>query len=237
MSEETKMNRSSFLDIRGHQQIDKYTALNTYNITINDSDDLAYVDGTSDHNSFSVIFPDNQSSHIKNAKIRVKSVGLGTNVDGVDEASGFRIETNILKNAFNAKGRYGGHFGTFKISNRILPANRTNDIPEIDTDILRSDGAGGTTVGIAGDVGSVVSQNAHTILTTQLANCETPIGIPVDKGFYNCDNPFGKEVRFYFVQTNAEIFLDLGNDAGENTLVELEVVLLPDNQANDKFSY
>ena len=118
--EETKMNRSSFLDVRAKQQIDKYDYLNTYVINISDSDDLLYEDGVSDHNSFSVVFPDNQSSHIKNAKIRVKSVGLGTAGDGVDEASGFRIETNILKNSFNAKGRYGGHLGTFTITNRFL---------------------------------------------------------------------------------------------------------------------
>ena len=222
--EETKMNRSSFLDVRGKQQIDKYDYLNTYTINITDSDDLSYDDGVSQHNSFSVIFPDNQSSHIKNAKIRVKSVSLGTSLDGVDEASGFRIETNILKNNFNAKGRYGGHFGTFTITNRFLPETNIS--------------IAGRATNVEGLLGAAVVDDVATKFSSSvLVNCVNPIGIPVDKGFYNCDNPFGKEVRFFVVRANADEFFDLGNDAGENTLVELEVILLPDNQANDKFSY
>ena len=222
--EETKMNRSSFLDVRAKQQIDKYDYLNTYVINISDSDDLLYEDGVSDHNSFSVVFPDNQSSHIKNAKIRVKSVGLGTAGDGVDEASGFRIETNILKNSFNAKGRYGGHLGTFTITNRFLPESNVSKA-----------GRATNVAGLLGDaqVGDIASKFSSSVFV----NCVAPVGIPVDKGFYNCDNPFGKSVRFDFVDSNSNNFIDLGNDAAENTLIELEVILLPDNQANDKFSY
>ena len=224
MSKETQMLRSTFSDIRGQQQIDKYKALNTYNVFINDSQGIGYEDGVSEHNSFKIIFPDNQSGHIKNAKVRVRCVGLGTDEEDIETSSGFRIETNILKNAFNSQGRYGGHLGCFKITDRLFPTTTAS--------------LAGRATNVGGALGAaVVNDVATKFNNTTFLPCNNPVGIPVSDDYYYCNNPFGKEVRFDLVEIAAENFIDLGTGAGENTYIELEVILLPDSQANDKFSY
>ena len=239
MSETLRMNRSTFDAIKEHQQIEKYNALNTYNIFINDKDATGYVDGTSIHDSFKIRIPDNQSSHIKNACVRVVGIGIGSLGGDVDTISGFKLETNFLKNCINAgdgNGRFGGNLGFFKIDVDLEPDDVVNAVPEIDTSILRSNGAGGTKASADDDVGSVVSQNAHTITTTTFDQKLNPLVKPISNSYIPCDNPFGKELVFNFKELGGGRF-DLGNGAGENTLIHLELKLLPDAQANDRFTY
>lgn len=238
--DETQMIRHSFLDVRGHQQIEKYDALNTYNVFINDKDSIGYVDGVSEHNSFKIRFPDNQSSHIKNAMVRVVGIGIGSIAGDVDTISSFRLQTNFLKNCINAGdsgGRFGGNLGFFKVDTDLEPNDVVNNIPEIDTAILRSNGAGGTQAAQLNDVGSIVSQNLHTITTTTFDVKLNPLVKPISNSYIPCSNPFGKEISFDFIELSTGGAYDLGTDAGAHTLIHLEVKLLPDNQANDRFTY
>jgi len=239
MSQETRMNRDTFDAVRGKQQIDKYEALNTYNIFINDADSVGYEDGVSKHEEFRIRIPDNQSSHIKNACVRVVGIGINVNGPDVDTISSFKLETNFLKNCINAGdsgGRFGGNLGFFKIDVDLEPDDVVNQVPGIATSILQSNGAGGTQAADQDDVGSIVSQNAHTITTNTFNKKLAPLVKPISNTFIPCGNPFGKELSFTFKELNGGIF-DLGADAGENTLIHIEVKLLPDNQSNDKFSY
>ena len=246
MSGDTRMTRSTFDAIREHQQIEKYEALNTYNIYLCDRDAVGYDNGVSQHNSFRFNFPDNQSSHIKNAKIRCKSIMVGDVGNDIAAQSVFKLNTNICKNSFRSFnttqtidavvssqqsiGRFGGSLGVFHIKNSFLATSRTNIIPEIASAI----GTNGAAP--ANSVFSNVSQNLHNILTTQLTDKDNPVACPINDGFYPCDNPFGKEVSFEIVDCYDGPF-DLGNGAGEFTALEIEVILIPDNQSNDKFSY
>lgn len=231
------MDDISMKQLNSHNQIQKFEALNTYNIYLNDKDSIGYEDGVSPHNNFRVKIPDNQSSHIKNAMVRVKSVSFSTPIDDIIVYSGFKIRTNFLKNIYTANGRTNSDFGSFEINIRQRPTNRTNAVPEIATSILRSDGSGGTQVAQANDVGSVVSQNNYNILTTQFSNLLIPTGKPIDSGFFPCDNPFGKEILFEIVRDVSEAPFNLGIVAGNNTTIHLEVKLLPDSSSNDKFNY
>jgi len=230
MSESLRMNRSTFDAIKEHQQIEKYKALNTYNIFLNDRDSISYEDGVSPHNNFKFLLPDNQSSHIKNAKVRVKSVNFGTNAGNITTFSGFKVKSNFLQNCFTANGRTNGELGFFKIHAAKTPTNRTNVVPEI-ASALASNGNPP-----ADSVFSNVAQNAHQILTTQFSLRTNPIGIPLDDSYIPCNNPFGKEISFEILTSNDAAF-DLGVAAGNNTSIHLEVELLPDNQANDRFTY
>ena len=230
MSGDTRMTRSTFDAIREHQQIEKYKALNTYNIFLNDRDAIGYNDGVSPHNNFKFLLPDNQSSHIKNAKVRVKSVNFGTNAGNITTFSGFKVKSNFLKNCYTANGRTNGEIGFFKIHAAKTPTNRTNIVPEI-ASALGTNGAAP-----ANSVFSNVAQNAHNILTTQFSLRNNPIGIPLDDSYIPCNNPFGKHISFEFFTSN-DIVFDLGAAAGANTSIHIEVELLPDNQSNDKFSY
>lgn len=243
------MDDISIKQLNSHNQIQKFEALNTYNIFINDANSTGYVDGVSSHNSFKIKIPDNQSSHIKNALVRVVGIGIGSLAGDVDTISSFKLETNFLKNCINAGvnntagvnlgnslGRFGGNLGFFKIDVDLEPDDVVNAIPEIDTAILRSDGAGGTQVAQANDVGSIVSQNAHDITTTTFDQKLNPLVKPISNSFIPCNNPFGNEVSFDFKELGGGVY-DLGNGAGENTHIHLEVKLLPDSSANDRFNY
>ena len=233
MSESVRMNRSTFDAIKEHQQIQKYDALNTYNIFINDKDATGYIDGTSIHDSFKIRIPDNQSSHIKNAMVRVVGIGIGSLGGDVDIISSFKLETNFLKNCINAgdgKGRFGGNLGFFKVDVDLEPDDVVNDVPEI------ASALGTNGVASANSVFSNVAQNAHTITTTTFDQKINPLVKPISNCYIPCDNPFGKELVFNFKELGGARY-DLGNGAGENTLIHLEVKLLPDNQANDRFTY
>ena len=231
------MDDISIKQLNSHNQIQKFEALNTYNLILNDADSIGYEDGVSPHNNFKFIIPDNQSSHIKNAKVRVKSISISTSIDDIANFSSLKIKTDFLKNNYTSRGRTGGDFGPFIINIRQKPTNRTNAVPEIATSILRSNGAGGTQVAQANDVGSVVSQNNYNILTTQYTNLAGPTATPIDNSFIPCNNPFGKTISFDILRTVGAGKFNLGINGGANTIIYLEVILLPDSSSNDKFNY
>lgn len=53
-----------------------------------------------------------------------------------------------------------------------------------------------------------------------------------------CQNPFGKKIDINLAQIDqSSLNVSVGHAAAENTCIAVEIKLLPDNQANDKFSY
>ena len=238
MSGETRMTRSVFDAIRETQQIQKYEALNTYNIFLNDKHSIGYEDGVSEHSSFRFLLPDNQSGHIKNAKVRVKGILIGTAGGDVETISSFRVKTNFLKNVYESLGLDGsgtigrttGVLGFFQINKSYEPDDVVNEIPEIASAI----GSNGNAP--ANSVFSNVSQNQHTITTTTYDLMVENLVLPISDSFIPCQNPFGKTISFEFLDGVGDLY-DLTNNAQENTQIQIEVILLPDNQANDKFTY
>lgn len=80
-----------------------------------------------------------------------------------------------------------------------------------------------------------VEQAAHNVTTTEYTQMGM-MGKGFDSGFVLCDNPFGKVLNVKLLDHRG-INLGFGNAADETTCIGIEVQLLPDNQANDKFSY
>lgn len=62
------------------------------------------------------------------------------------------------------------------------------------------------------------------------------MGVGFDTDFVMCDNPFGKTLTVRYL-TNKGQDLNFGNSIHDETCLGLEIQLLPDNQANDRFSY
>ena len=238
------------MDIRAKQQIDKYEALNTYNIVLSDENSIGYEDGVSRHNKFSFQFPDIQSSHIKNAKMRVKALQLGSIANDVITQSTLRVNCNMVENTFNSFtaetfdingnqvieqgiGRNGNFLCFMSVNTTYYPQTITNNIPA--GQIKKAAADGSAVAPDEDDVGTIVP--AHTIQTNTFQHRIKPLCLPISDTFTPCKNPFGKKVDFEIAETDNFAFYGLGNAAGENTILHLEVILLPDNQANDRFNY
>ena len=209
------MDRSVFHAVKDHQQIQKYDNLNSYTVVIDSHHSIGYNPGVSPHNQFTINFADNQTSHIKNAKIRLQFLGLP-----ISSANTFGFGALLWSGSKNAfKTTTGGGMG--RVSN-LLSVVSFKEVVEIDTPSYAP--------AVFGGAGANVE-----IPKVEVKAC---IGEPVSDNFVYCDNPFGKKITFTVTGENLiEPNNDLGNANDERVVVVIEVVLLPDNQANDKFSY
>lgn len=261
------MRPSADIAINDHQQVMKYNALNTYTLYLRDTDRIGYIAGDAahgTHNSFRLQLPEIPSGHIKNAMVRLKFLGMPITPDGSD-AYGFGfVKTNFLKNCYSSSIGFNNQIlGGFKVD-EVCVVDET-DVPALSTAFKRlaAGGAGAPAVleditadnrgalmdGAVPPAVNVQHQIDRTYMTglpeiTQ-ATYKSPsktlvcakVGEPLSDNWIYCDNPFGKSLTFDIVGEDLTTHLDLGNAADESTCICLEVKLLPDNQANDRFSY
>ena len=250
------MRPSAMVAINDHQQVAKYNGLNTYNLYLRDTDRVGYVPNDAalgQHNSFTLQIPDNQSGHIQRALCRVKFVGMPTtDVIGADYGFGF-VRTNIVRNCYSS---------TIGFNNSILCAFKIDEvccveataIPALATTAGVPAANGTLTLGSDENTGSVFDAHQETqvnmehpaaVANVAQAGYNMPsktlvaakVGNPLSDNWILCDNPFGKTISFDIVGEDLTSLLDFGNSAAESTCVCLEVKLLPDNQANDRFTY
>lgn len=251
MTEETKMSRSVFNSIREHQQIDKYDTENTYQIILSSRDG----DGTSNYDYKNFIQPIGKE-HIKNARVRVKMLDFAGDTANNTQAVGFvrcGLANNTIIHGSRTSGIIGGFFLKEVLKNEVF----VNAVPAITTlGAVASGAAGalqasvGSNTGVYFDTDVGAKQGLLTNEATALSNVSQPtynlrqynpvirglVGIPVNSTWVSCENPFGKDVDIKLVGGDLNAPLE-GPGAGGETNILLEVQLLPDNQANDNFSY
>ena len=146
--EETRMDRSVFHAVKDHQQIEKYDTLNTYNIILSShrgSDAYTTADPPvwqGRHDQFKIRIPDNGSTHIKNARARLKFVSVPptANANAVDGGVSY-LSLNIVKNTMlagsNAKYSGAGYnnniFSGFSLKEIRKATTRDTDVPALRT--------------------------------------------------------------------------------------------------------
>ena len=253
---DTEMKPSAFVAINDHQQIEKYNGLNTYNLYLRDTDRVGYVAGDANlgqHNSFTLQIPDNQSGHITRAMCRLKFIGIPITPGlAVDYGYGF-VRTNFVRNCYSSSlGFNNSILGGFKIDEvcvveqTAVPAiTTTGGVPAAGGTFTQ---AGATNQGAVFDTTTgqqVESEHGLAVGVVSQATYNLPsktslvakVGHPLSDNWVLCDNPFGKTLSFEIVGEDFRLPLELGHSAAESTIICLEVKLLPDNQANDRFSY
>jgi len=265
MSEETRMDRSAFHAIRDSQQVAKYETENTYVIYTSDNDDTAYNDGVSPHNSFKVFIEPIGKEHIKKARCRLKFVGLSSDsMDALNRNYGY-VKSNLVRNTIVGGRLNSGVVGSFVMKQQRALDERNiqgittfagrPDYDDVDNTLKR---IADSNKGQVPNGGDAAAPNAMVDISgigwdddqsTPLPDVFQPdytaygevvrgvVGFPVGDNWIECDNPFGKTLSFQIMGQDINTLLDLGIAAGQRTDLVLEVQLLPDNQANDKFSY
>lgn len=266
----TELSRSAFHAINDHQQIQKYDAVNNYQVFMRSLEQVGYVAGnanTGKHYDFKVFFPPNQSDHIKKARIKLKAIifpNAGTGLYGVNWVSLGGINCNTYE--------CGSHATTGKKSNLVSPfivkqlnnfIEHLEGVPALETKGAILDQAGHVDGTLANpnhatNTGAVMDSAApgvqHQIELAKAAaisnvtraaynqHSTKPVNVSgFGKGLDNwvtCDNPFGKEVHVQiFAQDGATLNNLIGHAADLGTTIVWEVQLVPDSQANDRFSY
>jgi len=260
---DTQMNRGAFFSIRDKQQIDKYDALNTYTIYLNSRAAPGFVDGNAQngkHYEFTNDLLDNGSGHIKNAVARVRFIGTPFYVIGANNAYGC-INWNLSKNQYNTLkgGRSSEPLTMYSPRVVWLETGETNAVPALATTagVMNIAGPGGvlavpaatnrgenlsttdvaTPILVANQASlSNVAQAAHNIHTQRRVGQ----GV-VGRDFTDwvpCENPFGKSISITLSQIDqTTLNAGIGHAIGENTCIAIDIKLLPDNQANDRFTY
>lgn len=270
MEQVVDMNRGTFDAIREKQQIDKYECENTYTLYINDQDDITYNDGVSDHDNFSVFIQPIGKEHIKNARCRLKFVGLPLQSS---ETFGYGyVRCNLTKNTIIGGSVSSGCLGAFKIEECRKLDIGDNNIPELATfagkvDYTSPASAEGKLTNIAQTNKGQVPNGGNAAAPNDMVDVSTIgfdtaqvapmpdvnraaytekyygedviacVGNPISDSWTSCNNPFGKQLDFSMMGEDIVASLQSGKAAGERTSIVLEVQLLPDNQANDKFTY
>ena len=227
----TRMDNSVFHAVKDHQQIEKYNALNTSTIVIDDTNREGFDAGNDTalgrHNQFTIQFAENQSQHIKNAKIRLKFLGLPV---ATANTYGYgAVLWGGTKNGFRTS-----HDGGMGRVSDILTVFAAKEV--IETDMTNQT----ITTGLQSETGPPALVGEHKVNTLSMPtfSVKSCIGEPVSDNWVYCDNPFGKSIQFTITEEDLVTpNADLGHSAGERVIMVLEVCLLPDNQANDKFSY
>tara|TARA_B110000503_G_scaffold143327_1_gene244102 strand:+ start:7331 stop:8116 length:786 start_codon:yes stop_codon:yes gene_type:complete len=255
------MKRGTFNAIKDHQQIEKYKCENTYTIYIKNTDDISYVDGITAHNSFKVRIDPIGKEHIKNAKVKLKSLRLPVLTAAAANFKGdVFVRSSIGRNTVVNGGLTAGIIGSAYIKESVrnelftthpietfpgLPdyADLTGALVEIaatnkgmvrkqaDNELLNV----GTATGYNDDFQlpiSDVNKVGDLISRSISKGC---IGICADTEIL-CENPFGKDIQFDILTNDISSLQEVGTDSGDGTTIVLEVQLLPDNQANDRFT-
>ena len=257
----TLMTNSAKVAINDHQQIEKYSGLNCYSLYLSDVDRVGFVAGDANlgtHNSFKLNIPPNGSSHIKQALVRIKFLGMPiTPPAGANYGFGY-VLSNFVKNCYSSKMGFNNQLlGAFSIKEIAIMDD--TDVPALTTSGGRltqtaadlpalvacnaitqrgafHDGTGERAISVANTAAIPnVSQAAYTISSKSLVAAK--VGTPLSDNWMLCDNPFGKTLSFDIVGEDMTTKLDLGHAADEATIICLEVKLLPDNQANDRYNY
>lgn len=261
LSRETDMDKSTFNDIRDSQQNDKYRALNKYKIKLCSTHADNYIDADASQN------PDTQSgdkgennpsgglrwnlpaipgNHIQNALVRVVGCHLPASVfnyTALDTHNGkFQIDFSGGKKRFDLL-----YIKSSNVINKTYVSNSDNLVFPYQA------------------LGSINIQSLYKAHHSGLASKDpevmliTPAGneTMIDSDFILCNNPFGSTINLELIEPNSlanvpisscksgEEDAKVGADgSGSNNSIidnpivwELEVILLPDNQSNDKFSY
>ncbi len=257
------MTNSAKVAINDHQQIEKYSGLNCYSLYLSDTDRVGYVGGDAvlgTHNSFKLNIPANGSSHIKSALVRIKFLGMPITPLGA-AAYGFGyVKSNFVKNCYSSKIGFNNQIvGAFcreevcGVEAVTVPALSTTgailtqtagNLPALQAAsaitqrgaVFDSDTRAEAVISVANTAAIPnVSQASYDYNTrTQVTAC---VGRPLSDNWVLCDNPFGKTLSFDIVGEDMTTLLDMGNAADEATVICLEVKLLPDNQANDRYNY
>lgn len=255
-------NRSKAV-IEEHQQISKYDSLNTYTLWIDSTGQEGYVAGDDTFGKnyeFRQRIPDNGSSHIKNAKCRVKFMGMPFFLLDDTNAFGF-VNLNIAKNQVSSKeGGFNSRLIAGFSPKVIYRKNRvTTAVPAVVTTGAKIGvGTPATLVGAVNtNTGQVFNSQSNALVTIPVGNSaalsnvtqasynisdtqligQGVIADDLDKGWVPCSNPFGKSLELMISGVNPSAANDaIGSLAGERTVLCLEICLLPDNQANDRFT-
>lgn len=257
------MRNSAKVALNDHQQIEKYSGLNCYSLYLSDTDRVGFVAGDAangTHNSFKLTIPANGSSHIKNALVRMKFLGMPITPDGEANFGFGYVKTNFVRNCYSSK---------IGFNNQILCAFGVKEVVLVDeTDVPALTTSGGRLTQTAADLPALVACNAitqrgavfdsdtraeevisvantaaipnitqagYTINSKSLVAAK--VGTPLSDNWVLCDNPFGKSLSFDIVGEDMTTKLPLGHAADEASVICLEVKLLPDNTANDRFNY
>tara|TARA_B110000902_G_scaffold266694_1_gene355593 strand:+ start:1929 stop:2702 length:774 start_codon:yes stop_codon:yes gene_type:complete len=251
------MKRGTFNAIREKQQVDKYECENTYTLYINNHDDPSYVDnGNTDHDKFSVFINPIGKEHIRNARCRLLFVGLPLQAS---ETYGYGyVRSSITKNAIIGGALSTGCLGAFKIQECRKLDIGDNNIPILSTDaaIINQGNAPALEDAANSNTGAYNSFDANAPLGILPANSAALprvsraayvekyfgedvvacVGNPISNNWISSDNPFGKVLDFEMMGEEISTQLQSGTAAGERISLVLEVQLLPDNQANDRFT-
>ena len=257
----TLMTRSAFDAVKDHQQVNKYDALNSYTLYVNSIAAPDYVSGVGNHYQFVNEIPDNGSSHIKNAAVRVKFVGMPFFTLSAANAYGF-INWNHSKNQISTlnKGQTSRPITGF--SHKVIYKKNRNAtaVPALTTTGAKIGVASPATLVpcVNSNTGQVWDSSANRLETIPVGNMAaigdvtqdtwtfhdtSSVGMAsvaddFDRGWTPCGNPFGKRIEFMISGINpSSPNTDISNGGGENTAIVLEIKLLPDNQANDRFTY
>ena len=263
----TELSRSAFHAINDHQQIEKYDTLNTYKIILNSGDQVNYSSGDvtyGTHYNFKCELGNNGTQHIKNARARVKFLGMPNYVINSDVGYGM-LKWNLSKNVYSTNN---GGFATTEPLTMFAPKQvyqRTYTQTEVPT--LTTTGAvldPTLTLGGLKQANNATNHGANLIpstdaearisaanmaaismvhrnnynFTDETAQHISTIGENMDTGWTPCSNPFGKTIHIQITEADqTDLNTQIGHIAGENTCVVIEVQLIPDSQSNDKFSY
>jgi hypothetical protein len=232
---DTLMRNSAKVALNDHQQIEKYSGLNCYSLYLSDTDRVGYVAGDAAnglHNSFKLTIPANGSSHIKNALVRMKFLGMPITPDGAANYGFGYVKTNFVKNCYSSKIGFNNQIlGAFGVKEVVLvdetevPALSTTggrltqtaaDLPalvacnNINQIGAIYDGAGERTISV-GSAAAIpnITQAGYTINSKSLVAAK--VGTPLSDNWILCDNPFGKTLSFDIVGEDMTTLLDLGH--------------------------
>lgn len=263
------MKRGTFNSIRDQQQIEKYKCENTYTIYIKDSDDVSYNNGSSNHNSFKVRLNPIGKEHIKNAKVRIKSLRLPVLTSEAADYSGqVFIRSSIARNTVVKGGLTSGIIGSAYIEEAVRNSLITTNPIEtragrpdytlvngVVSNVLKSVTI--TNRGLFPNGGNAAAPDAvvragvmtdynedHTSPLPDIFKAGDIISRVISRGCVGvcadtetlCENPFGKEIQFDILGKDISTLQETGSAASDFTTLVLEVQLLPDNQANDRFT-
>ena len=262
----TELSRSAFHAINDHQQIEKYDTLNTYKIILNSGDQVNYSSGDvtyGTHYNFKCEIGNNGTQHIRNARARVKFLGMPNYVINSDVGYGM-LKWNLSKNVYSTN--CGGNATTEPLTmfapKQVYQRTYTSTaVPAITTTggIIDAADPDGILVGAAATNTGLIGVGATNVATqiapgnqASLSNVTqatynftdeatqhiSTIGENMDTGWTPCSNPFGKTIHIQITEADqTDLNTQIGHIAGENTCVVIEVQLIPDSQSNDKFSY
>ena len=251
MDETVNMKRGLFNSMKEQQYYDYLKADNTYHILLKDTDSIGYAPEAG-HNFIKQRIEAIGKEHIKKALCKVVYVSIPKEAlaDGNSRGIGF-IKCNLARNTIVHGGRGTGYLGGFNMEE--VTKQITTPVPAVTTrsGVPANGGlfayADSTSNGGVWDSENNIQVNtlnktAFGVIEQATYDLFQPQAQGVKANMFSTpsvliDNPFGKVIDIDVMESNFQARIDMGEGAGEEFSIMLEVQLLPNFQENDRLNY